>query len=160
MSIKELETVQFTTRRYLLRAAVIIILQDTYKSPRDPHVLAVTNRRFGGFSLPGGKLDKEESPKQGAIRELFEETALHLGEDDLTLLCQYPNTISNEVCEVSVFHALSVFGVRVEREEGTKHDFMTWQQLIAASPFAQFYREHFPEGVRHLRGTSFLEMSF
>jgi 8-oxo-dGTP pyrophosphatase MutT (NUDIX family) len=43
---------------------------------RGDQFLVVTNRKWGGFSMPGGKLDKGESLEAGARRELLEETGL------------------------------------------------------------------------------------
>lgn len=39
-------------------------------------ILAVTNRRFGGFTLPGGKVEEGEDTEVAAMRELYEETGL------------------------------------------------------------------------------------
>ena len=42
----------------------------------DKMFLVVTNRRFGGFTFPGGRVEPGEHPKHAAIRELKEETGL------------------------------------------------------------------------------------
>lgn len=44
------------------------------KPDENPRLLTVTNRRWGGFSCPGGKVDKGESLLAAAKRELLEET--------------------------------------------------------------------------------------
>ena len=41
---------------------------------RNGKILAVNNRRWGGFSCPGGKVDGTESLEDAAKRELLEET--------------------------------------------------------------------------------------
>lgn len=41
---------------------------------RDGKLLAVTNRRWGGFSCPGGKVEIGEDIVEAAKRELMEET--------------------------------------------------------------------------------------
>jgi len=70
---------------------------------------------YGGVvMLPGGKVDKGESNKQGLIRELHEETGIMYNEDelkDLFLLdyyqSNYPtreNTILNRLCKTYFYY--------------------------------------------------------
>jgi 8-oxo-dGTP pyrophosphatase MutT (NUDIX family) len=42
--------------------------------PRYKKILVVSSRKWGGFSLPGGKVDPGETFEQAARRELVEET--------------------------------------------------------------------------------------
>jgi 8-oxo-dGTP pyrophosphatase MutT (NUDIX family) len=49
----------------------------------DGKFLAVTNRRYDGWTLPGGKIDEDEIPSHAAIRELAEETGLKVTMDSL-----------------------------------------------------------------------------
>lgn len=44
----------------------------------------------GDWHLPGGGLHKSEDPKQGLVREVFEETSIRLDENKLTLLYKHP----------------------------------------------------------------------
>ena len=46
------------------------------RHPDDGRFLVVTNKRYGGFTTPGGKVDEGEVPREAAIRELKEETGL------------------------------------------------------------------------------------
>jgi len=41
-------------------------------------MLIVKNAKAGRWTLPGGQIDKGESHKQGAMREVFEETSLKI----------------------------------------------------------------------------------
>lgn len=52
------------------RLSVSIVVQ----RPEDGKILTVTNRRWGGFSVPGGKVDPGESFYTAAKREFLEET--------------------------------------------------------------------------------------
>lgn len=54
----------------LFRASVELVVR------RGDKFLVVTNRRWGGFSMPGGKIEGDETPEEAARRELAEETGL------------------------------------------------------------------------------------
>ena len=49
----------------------------------DGKFLAVTNRKYDGWTLPGGKIDEGELPGPAALRELEEETGIKLKMGDL-----------------------------------------------------------------------------
>ena len=44
---------------------------------KDGAILAVWNRKYGGWCLPGGKVEDGETLAEGQYRELKEETGLH-----------------------------------------------------------------------------------
>ncbi len=48
----------------------------SYIERSDGRVLCVWNRRYGGFSLPGGLVEEGETPEQAQARELREETGM------------------------------------------------------------------------------------
>lgn len=56
---------------HLYRSSVEILLRR-----EDGKYLTVTNRRWGGFSCPGGKIDPGEHPEDAMMREFKEETGL------------------------------------------------------------------------------------
>lgn len=55
----------------LYRSSVEILVRR-----EDGKYLTVTNRRWGGFSCPGGKIEPGEHPEDAMMRELKEETGL------------------------------------------------------------------------------------
>jgi 8-oxo-dGTP pyrophosphatase MutT (NUDIX family) len=48
--------------------------------------IVLQERKDGWFSSPGGKVEKDESPKQALIRELKEELGISIEEDCLELI--------------------------------------------------------------------------
>jgi 8-oxo-dGTP pyrophosphatase MutT (NUDIX family) len=58
----------------LLRASVEIVVSRYDRGKLQ--YLTVTNRKFGGFSMPGGKVEPGEDLEAAAHRELYEETGL------------------------------------------------------------------------------------
>jgi 8-oxo-dGTP pyrophosphatase MutT (NUDIX family) len=80
----------------LKRAAVAIALVEA-GHPRDETAVLLTLRAASlrahrsQWALPGGRCDEEETPVEGALRELHEELGLELGEENvLGLLDDYP----------------------------------------------------------------------
>jgi 8-oxo-dGTP pyrophosphatase MutT (NUDIX family) len=52
----------------------------------------------GGWSLPAGLLKKHEQPVVGAVRELYEETGVRLGPEDMT--AAVPNAVVHNMTGV------------------------------------------------------------
>jgi 8-oxo-dGTP pyrophosphatase MutT (NUDIX family) len=80
----------------LKRAAVAIALVEA-GDPLDETAVLLTLRaeglraHRGQWALPGGRCDEGETPAEAALRELYEELGLELGEDNvLGLLDDYP----------------------------------------------------------------------
>lgn len=133
-------------------AAVVLVLRE---SSGVPHLLAVTNRAFGGISLPGGKIDGEEDPKLAAVRELREETSLIVKRESLTRIAEGLNIVDDTIMSVHVYLASLVCGEPLDVEEGTRHQWVTFETLLQSSPFRGFYARRFPDGVSHFRPTTF-----
>jgi 8-oxo-dGTP pyrophosphatase MutT (NUDIX family) len=133
------------------RAAVVLVTKRFHA--REPQILAVTNRVYGGLGLPGGKVDEGEPPRRAAMRELYEETRLIAVHSDLTFLLKAPNVIGGDVCEVHMFFARAVWGEPQDVERGTRHAWVTMSELLDVSPFRDFYSAHLPDGVHHLAPT-------
>lgn len=51
--------------------------------------LVVTNRKHGGFTAPGGKMDPGESKEKAALRELKEETGLEARPEHLLYVGEF-----------------------------------------------------------------------
>ena len=115
-------------------------------------VLTVTNRRYGGVSLPGGKTEPPERTIDAAVRELREETNLTARTEDLVLVAS-GSTAGLEERDVLVFLARRTAGFAKSVESGTEVSWLRWDELLAKSPFEGFYRQHFAQGVGHFRDT-------
>jgi 8-oxo-dGTP pyrophosphatase MutT (NUDIX family) len=124
---------------------------------RGPLILVVTNRKYGGLCLPGGKGEDGENILQTAVREFKEESGLEIV-GELRPIAQGPSCMDKERM-VHVFLAELIYG-SISPEEGADAYFTTWERLVAASPFKPFYNEHFPYGVNHFRNTNWVRRPF
>lgn len=73
-----------TTPNYTVGS--VVLLRDA-----SDRLLLVNQSGLSGWALPGGHLKRRESPEAGAVRELREETAIHL--DTQSLQPTTPNAI-------------------------------------------------------------------
>ena len=82
----------------------------------------------GCWGLPGGKIEKNETPEQAAVRELKEETGLKTNEDDL----YYLYTIHRESNkEIVCFVAEDYEGKIILNEESSDYKWLDPQDLTS-----------------------------
>ena len=139
------------------RAAIVLFIKRY--GTAEPRILAVTNRRYGGLSLPGGKADEGEDMRRCAMREIREETGVVILATDLTLIAKGDNVIPGSICEVHMFFARHAWGEPKDVEAGTHHEWVQWFDLLGLSPFKDFYERWLPDSIHHLRATVFASIT-
>ena len=126
------------------RAAVCMVTRD------DGCYLCVWNKRYGGWSFPGGKVEEtDNSVLAAAMRELREETGCFVsnmaphepvfeGEHGIKVEGSRGST-------VSIFHVPSQFllGEPQETELGCPVTWLTREEFLKWSPFKSFYERVF-----------------
>lgn len=144
------------------QAAIALIIRKTDK-PKFPvgyrrEILTVTNRKYSTLTLPGGKLDPGETPLDAAVREVKEETNLHLSAANLQHIGSSISANAedrNDDCLVHFYFARSVTGLPASVEKGTDIVWCTLEELLSASYFAPYYKRHLPEGIDRFADTVF-----
>lgn len=125
----------------------------SYVEHEDGRILCVWNKRYGGWSMPGGLVEDGETPEVAQRRELFEETGLAtfaiwpMHEGPATSLPENANRASY----VHVFRVLAK-GVPREREIGCAVTWLTRDEFLKWSPFRDIYAPIFatnPPGREH-----------
>jgi 8-oxo-dGTP diphosphatase len=120
-----------------------------YLEREDGRLLCVWNRRYGGWSLPGGLVEDGESVPQALARELREETGLVLESHDSIYSGEH-NIKAQEkerAGRASFVHIYRVTatGSAQEREAGCPVTWLTREEFLKWSPFAEFYKRVFAE---------------
>ena len=110
---------------------------------REGHVLVVNNRRWGGYSTPGGKVDHGESLEDAARRELCEETGCRaIGLRMIAGIAHEP--VPRDDDRTPWFCTIFVADIGdqepSEVEPGTKPAWVTPHQLMATSMYPELYR--------------------
>ncbi len=143
--------------KWMKQAGIVLIIRDISMQvgPIQREILVTTNRHYGQYSLPGGKVENSDpDPRFTARRELREETGVVLVDSDMTFLFKAVNTVTGEDREVHMFFARAIWGQPKNIEPGTDFAWMTFHQLLDSSVFAPFYKRHLPDGIEHLVTTA------
>lgn len=115
----------------------------SYIENAEGKILAVFNRRAKGFSMPGGKVEPNEDIFEAQARELKEETGLvTISAEEVY---QGPTATVTDESRGRWVHLFRVQaeGNPEEIEEGCPVQWMTREEFLEVSPFAEFYREAF-----------------
>lgn len=117
------------------RAAVSVIVDS------NGALLCVWNKRYNGWSVPGGLVEPGETLEEAQARELLEETGLKTISREL--IFEGPTGLDHEPSRAG--HAAVFFvgaeGVARECEEGCSVQWLSRETFLASSPFAPFYRD-------------------
>lgn len=89
-----------------------------------------TNFGNGQYSLPGGKVEGKETPKQAIIREAFEEIGINLKPENLEFVHLMFRNGDESVFDVACFKA-SKWNGQVANREPEKADEIKWFDLHA-----------------------------
>lgn len=112
-----------------------------YITNEHDELLCVWNHKYKGWGLPGGKGEPGERPGDTCRRELCEETGLEGTEIGLIY---HATSVVEAKRHVYVFEVLSrVVGEPQQMEPDSPVCWMTRDDLLANSPFADFYRGMF-----------------
>jgi 8-oxo-dGTP pyrophosphatase MutT (NUDIX family) len=138
----------------MLQSAIVLVLDPNHR------ILCVDNTAHGGVGMPGGKVEPDgETIVQAAIRELREETALGVQAKDLHPIysaswrfkrrdgAMGPERLAH------LLYASRVEGHAHAMEADTALHHLSYSELLARSPFADYYRKALQNGEVLLRLT-------
>lgn len=142
------------------QAAVGVLKRD------DGRFLCVWNKRYGGWSFPGGLVERKDlSPADAMIREFIEETSvrptsyqlvfqgphktkLDQADDVLKVVIgDQPDLVRKRGSIVFVFEVLGHVGTPVESELGCPITWLTKEEFLKWTPFKAFYEPMFQDGT-------------
>ncbi len=113
-----------------------------YVERSDGRILVVWNGRYGGWSLPGGRVEAGETVHHAVRRELREET----GCSAITLEAMWDGPIPAALLKpgrgshVHVFRiGIGSWDVATEKEPGCPVSWFTRAEFLRWSPFAKLY---------------------
>jgi len=122
-----------------LQSAIVLVLDPSHR------ILCVDNTAHGGVGMPGGKVEPDgETIVQAAIRELREETALGV-QAKRRDGAMGPERLAH------LFYASRVEGHAHAMEADTALHHLSYSELLARSPFADYYRKALQNGEVLLR---------
>lgn len=111
-----------------VRSSVAVLVKKREK------FLTVTNRRWGGFSIPGGKLELGETDQEAARRELFEETGCKATSLNHLITLDHrsiPKDGDTRQWRCAVFIADIGDQQPIQKEEGTLPSWRSAEELVS-----------------------------
>jgi len=115
-----------------------------YVTREDGRMLVVWNKRYGGWTMPGGLVEEGETPDVACARELFEETGLYTHKADPIYVAPTETQHDGRASRCHVFRVTpSANSVESEREVGCAVTWFTREEFLQWSPFAKFYEKMF-----------------
>lgn len=125
-----------TSRSELLPWAVVAVIR------RGTKVLAVWNRRYKGWTLPGGLVEPNETEREALARELEEETGLEIESARLRSFAKAPPSPpggpGDRASHVAVFE-VEPRGEPMQGEPGAPVRWIERDDFVRTSPFGDFY---------------------
>ncbi|KAA8787226.1 8-oxo-dGTP diphosphatase [Paenibacillus sp. 4624] len=113
----------------------------------DSHLLMVQNIGSETWSLPGGKVEPHETLEAAAIREVYEETGLHVQLKGVAAINEYRKKDCSEHGICVTFRACIVSGAEtISRPDEIRQ--ITWIRLEEADALMPFYEESLQKIVR------------
>jgi len=113
------------------QAVAILVLRG------DENALCVTNRRYGGFCLPGGKVERGETLEDAAIRELREETGILVCPEQLIPIFTDKSAAAEDWVCTTFLCITDQDGRQVE--EGTEVMWKLVTELATESIYSDYY---------------------
>ena len=130
------------------RAAVSLV-----ERVSDGRILCVWNRRYRGWTLPGGMVEDGETPEAAQRRELLEETGLEtVSAQELLVRERVGNSGAPDRAKLVHVFRVTANG-QPKPVEGNPVVWLTREEFVEESPFGTFYRTAFEE-ISSLAGPS------
>lgn len=134
--------------RYNTRVGVAAFITKINADTYCPSVLVgkrLSISGYGTWSLPGGKIEFGENPKEAVIREVFEETGLYMSFDSTNLVKEheYSSSIVDEVHWITLFYTCSKVRGILENKEPDKCAEWHWvaiRDLLSLKLFDPLYQ--------------------
>ncbi len=118
----------------------------SYVTREDGRMLVVWNKRYGGWTLPGGLVEEGEAIEFAQSRELREETGLRTIHSQVIYDALTETQHDGRGSHVWVFRVTPFMkDVPSECEVGCPVTWFTREEFLQWSPFAKFYEKMFQE---------------